>query len=90
MFRFQDQCFVIYETRIGLFDWVTLSGSLLITGLKIIFILCFEVLLIWPIPVKRRNDVIFYRHFSVHFSVHSPPSSLARLQTKTYITSQLT
>ena len=59
MFRFQDQYFVIYETRIGLFDWVTLSGSLLITGLKIIFILCFDVLLIWPIPVKRRNDVIF-------------------------------
>ena len=56
MFRFQDQCFVIYETRIGLFDRVTLSGSLLITGLKIIFILCFDVLLIWPIPVKRRND----------------------------------
>lgn len=44
MFRFQDQYFVIYETRIGLFDWVTLSGSLLITGLKIIFILCFDVL----------------------------------------------
>ena len=59
MFRSQDQYFVIYETRIGLFDWVTLSGSLLITGLKIIFILCFDVLLIWPIPVKRRNDVIF-------------------------------
>lgn len=89
MFRFQDQYFVIYETRIGLFDWITLSGSLLITGLKIIFILCFDVLLMTH-TCQETEWRYFYRHFSVHFSVHSPPSSLARLQTKTYITSQLT
>lgn len=65
MFPFQEQYFVMYETRIGLIDWVTLSGSLLITGLKIIFILCFYVLLITH-TCQETEWRYFYRHFSVY------------------------